>query len=75
MDQKKIDRINELSRKSKSVGLTDEEKLEQKALREEYVLSIRQSLRGQLDSIKIQNPDGTIIDVKKRHDDKFKAEE
>ncbi|MDE5619681.1 MAG: DUF896 domain-containing protein, partial [Ruminococcus sp.] len=36
MNQKKIDRINELSRKSKAEGLTEEEKAEQTALRNEY---------------------------------------
>ncbi len=40
MDQKKIDRINELSRKSKAEGLTDEEKQEQLFLRREYVDSV-----------------------------------
>ena len=38
MEQKKIDRINELSRKSRTPeGLTEAEKAEQKALREEYL--------------------------------------
>ena len=46
MDQKKIDRINELSRKSKAEGLTDEEKQEQLFLRREYVDSVVGALRG-----------------------------
>jgi uncharacterized protein YnzC (UPF0291/DUF896 family) len=46
MDQKKLDRINELARKSKVEELTDEEKKEQKALREEYLKYVRQTLRG-----------------------------
>ena len=37
MDQSKIDRINELYHKSQAVGLTDEEKAEQTALRKEYI--------------------------------------
>ena len=46
MDKKKIDRINELGRLSKERELTDEEKAEQKALREEYLKYVRQTLRG-----------------------------
>ena len=46
MEQKKLDRINELARKAKVEELTEEEKLEQKALREEYLTEYRQALRG-----------------------------
>ena len=53
MDQKKLDRINELARKSKVEALTEEEKLEQKALREEYLAAIRRNFRQTLDSIEI----------------------
>ena len=73
--QETINRINELYRKSKAEGLTTAEAEEQKRLREEYVQAFRQNLRGTLDTIKIQNPDGTIIDVKKRHDEKMKKKE
>ncbi len=51
MEQKKIDRINELARKMKSVGLTSEEKEEQAILRKEYLESVRKSFRQTLDSI------------------------
>ena len=44
MEQKKIDRINELGRLSRSRGLTDEEKAEQAALREEYLTWFRNKL-------------------------------
>ena len=51
MDQKKIDRINELARKAKSPeGLTEQETAERAALRREYVDSVLGSLRGQLDN-------------------------
>ncbi len=53
MDEKKISRINELSKKQREVGLTDEEKAEQKALREEYLGAIRKNFRATLDSIEI----------------------
>ena len=59
MDQKKLDRINELARLSKTRELTDEEKAEQKALREEYIIAYRASLRGILDNTVIQRPDGS----------------
>lgn len=69
--QKDLDRINELYRKSKAEGLTEAEAEEQKRLRKEYVEAFKKNLRGTLESIKIQNPDGSIVDVKKRHDEKM----
>lgn len=60
MEKAKIDRINALAAKSKSAeGLTEEEKAEQKALREEYLAEYRRMLRGQLDSTTVVRPDGT----------------
>ncbi len=58
MEQKKIDRINELARKSKSVGLSEEEKKEQTQLRNEYRETFRRSLSAQLDNTYIMTPDG-----------------
>lgn len=55
-----IDRINELYRKSKSEGLTAEEKIEQEQLRSEYIKAIRQNLRGTLEQVSFVNPDGSI---------------
>ena len=63
MDNTKIDRINTLANKQKSVGLTEEEKLEQAALRKEYIESIRESLRANLNNISIQEADGSITDL------------
>ncbi len=59
MTEEKIARINELARKSKTVGLTPEEKVEQAALRKEYLAAIRKSLEAQLDNIYILEEDGT----------------
>ena len=64
MDQKKVDRINYLARKSKSEGLTEEEKAEQQVLRQEYIEDYRRSLRGILDNTVIQRPDGTKEKIK-----------
>ncbi len=46
MDKAKIDRINELGRLSKERELTDGEKAEQKALREEYLAYVRSQLKS-----------------------------
>ena len=53
MDKIKIDRINELAHKSKDVGLTEEEKIEQALLREEFLSEIRADVRASLESIEI----------------------
>ncbi len=66
MEQSKIDRINELARKSKTEELTPEEKAEQKKLREEYILDFRAGMRGILDNTYIQYPDGTKVKVEKK---------
>jgi len=47
-----IKRINELAKKSREVGLSDEEKLEQKALRQKYIDAVKLSLQSNLDSIR-----------------------
>ena len=67
MKQEQIDRINTLYHKSQSVGLTEEEKAEQAALRREYIESSRNSLRGHLNSISIVEKDGTITDLGKKY--------
>ena len=60
-----IKRINELYHKSQAEGLTEEEKEEQKELRQKYIESVRGNLRGQLENMTIQRPDGTVEKVKK----------
>jgi uncharacterized protein YnzC (UPF0291/DUF896 family) len=67
MEKEKIDRINFLAKKSKTEGLTEEEKIEQKALREEYIAGFRANLRGILDNTYIQNPDGTKTKVESKN--------
>ena len=65
MEQKKIDRINELARVSKVRELTSEEKEEQKRLRDEYRAAIRLSLIADLDNTVIVTPDGKRKPMKK----------
>ncbi len=59
MTQEKINRINELARKKKSVGLTEQELEEQAILRREYIESYKQSLVSQLENTYIVEPDGS----------------
>ena len=72
MTDKDIQRINELYKKSKSPeGLTPEEQIEQAELRGAFLEAVRKNLKGQLDTIKIQKEDGSIVDLKKRHQEKY----
>ncbi len=66
MEQSKIDKINELARKSKTCGLTEDEKALQKALRQEYVAAVRGSLESTLDNTYIMHPDGTKEKLKRK---------
>ena len=66
MDKIKIERINELARKKKSVGLTEAETAEQAALRAEYLAEWRENMRSMLDGIVIQRPDGSKTPLKKK---------
>ncbi len=68
MTEEKIARINALAKKSKTTGLTEAEKAEQQALRQEYLADIKASLRSQLERTSIQEPDGTIHKVTRRTD-------
>ena len=67
MDKSRIDRINELYRKSKAEGLSEVEKMEQQILRKEYIEAIKRNLTSQLDNISIQEKDGSITDLGKKH--------
>ena len=59
MEQQKLDRISELARKNRTAeGLTDAERAEQMALRQEYIESMKRSLRAQLDNIDVIDENG-----------------
>ena len=64
MEQEKIQRINELYKKSKTVGLTDAEKEEQQNLRTEYRMSVINNLSNSLNNVSIKNSDGSITKLK-----------
>lgn len=67
MTQEKIDRINELYRKSKAEGLTEAEKTEQALLRKEFVASVKANLRSQLNNIDVVNEDGIVENLGEKH--------
>jgi uncharacterized protein YnzC (UPF0291/DUF896 family) len=67
MDDNRIERINELYRKSQNEGLTPEEAEEQKRLRAEYVAAIRGNLKSQLNNVSLLNPDGTVTELSKKN--------
>ena len=67
MDQKQIDRINELARKAKTPeGLTEWERMEQAALRREYIDSVLGSLKGQLDHTYVVDEQGKKRRLRKK---------
>ena len=72
MNEEKIARINELSRKSKAEGLTEEEKQEQTILRQEFIASFRNNLKSQLDNIDVVNPDGSVENLGEKYASKKK---
>lgn len=65
ISQEQIDRINELSRKSKTEGLTVKEKEEQKKLREKYIKAFRQNTLNQLKTLKIVDETGNDVTPEK----------
>lgn len=67
MDDQKLQRINELARKSKAEGLTASEREEQAELRREYIEAVRRNLRGQLDNIDVVNKDGKIENLGEKY--------
>lgn len=70
MTEEKIARINELYKKSKAEGLTEEEKKEQDLLRKEYIANVRMNLRAQLNNIDMVNEDGTVENLGDKYSDK-----
>ena len=72
MEESRIGRINELYKKSKTEGLTEEEKAEQAVLRKEFIEAFRANLRGQLNNIDIQEADGSITNLGEKYGNKIK---
>lgn len=68
IEQKDIDRINELARLARERELTEGEKEERGRLRRAYIDAVKASLEGHLDHTWIQKPDGTRVKLEKRGD-------
>ena len=66
MEKKDIDRINELARKKKTVGLTEAEVQEHERLRRQYIDEFKESLRATLDQVYIQQEDGRYQKLQKK---------
>lgn len=70
MTQEKIQRINELYRKSQAEGLSEAEKKEQDLLRKEYIANVKKNLRNQLNNIDMVNDDGSVENIGEKYGNK-----
>ena len=61
-----IRRINELAKKSREEGLNDEEKVEQAALRQEYIRRFCQGMENTLSNVYIMDKNGNKRKVEKK---------
>ncbi|MFD2045742.1 DUF896 domain-containing protein [Ornithinibacillus salinisoli] len=68
LTKEKLERINALSKKSKSEGLTEDEKQEQKKLREEYLKNVRKSFKNQFKSMTVVDQEGNDVTPQKVKD-------
>ena len=65
LDPKKIERINELARKKKTVGLTQAEQDEQLVLRQEYLEAFRGGMRNHIEGLKVVDEEGNDVTPEK----------
>ncbi|MFC8573985.1 DUF896 domain-containing protein [Heyndrickxia sporothermodurans] len=65
LSKDKIARINELSKKSKGKGLTNEEAKEQSRLRREYLESFRSSMKNTIETVRVIDPEGNDVTPQK----------
>ena len=66
MEKDQIERINELARKTKTVGLTEEELAEQAALRAQYLKEFRANMEATLQAVRVEQEDGTYKPLEKK---------
>ncbi|MBC8586441.1 DUF896 domain-containing protein [Youxingia wuxianensis] len=66
MDQKKIQRINELAKKERETGLTDVEKEERLALRQEYIADMKANLTATLENTYLVDEKGNKTKLQKK---------
>jgi uncharacterized protein YnzC (UPF0291/DUF896 family) len=67
MMDEKIQRINDLYRKSKAEGLTEAERKEQQLLRKEFIANVRGNLVSQLNAIDMVNADGSVENLGEKY--------
>lgn len=65
LSKQKIKRINELSKKSKTTGLSMEEAKEQTKLRQEYLATFRASMRETIENVQVIDPEGNDVTPEK----------
>lgn len=68
ISKEKLERINQLAKKSKEEGLTLKEQTEQKELRQEYLQNVRSSFKNQFKSMTVKDPEGNDVTPKKVRD-------
>lgn len=61
LSQDKLDRINDLARKQRADGLTEDEKKEQDELRQQYIKAFRSSMRNSIEGMKIVDEEGNDL--------------
>ena len=66
MEKEQIERINELARKKKTVGLTAAELEEQAALRAQYLKEFRANMEATLQAVRVEQADGTYKPLEKK---------
>ncbi len=66
MEKSQIDRINELARKKKTEGLTEEELAEQQSLRRQYIDETKANLEATLQRVRVEQVDGSYLPLKKK---------
>ena len=66
MEKEQVQRINELARKKKTVGLTLDEEKEQAALRQQYLRDFREGMKQMLDQVYIQQENGEYRKLEKK---------
>ena len=67
--------VTELAQKSRTVGLTEEEKAEQQRLRQEYVKAFRAGLDGMLDGVFVAGQNGEAVPIKAYMKEKYGTKE
>lgn len=66
MEHEQIERINELARKKKTVGLTAAEAEEQAQLRAQYLREFRANMEATLQAVRVEQEDGSYKPLVKK---------